>query len=298
MVNAMEPPAYQREVKQLQDGREDIANHYAIDIESSTQSPVNVLQAENILSKLDISAANQCFEIQDTKYRNHNKAATPSAYAPEVIAISSSELLPEVVPDSPSNAAPQVILSNEPWSGKMEVQEEKIIYNSDKILLSGGHKSSLDNKMLSPEQNTSATIPVKTSKWYTMKRYRIILLAVVVIILCLVGIGAWIGSQKSKHKIEAPHKSNFLRTTPSGMAATQWLDLDGIRHYRVYFQDRRNAILESAWDSNSTGWRVSEVANPDLKVQNQSSLGAAAGWPHANYSWTHVRPFIDPNSPH
>jgi hypothetical protein len=154
----------------------------------------------------------------------------------------------------------------------MEVQEEKIIYNGDKILLSGGHKSSLDDMMLSPERNTSATTPVKTSKWYTTKQYRIIFLIAVVIILCLVGIGAWIGSQKGKHRIETPHKSNLLRITPSGMAATQWLDLDGIRNYRVYFQDQRNAILESVWDSNSTGWRVSEVANPDLKVQNQIAV--------------------------
>jgi hypothetical protein len=87
---------------------------------------------------------------------------------------------------------------------------------------------------------------------------------------------------------KAATNMDAITSMASGMAATQWLDLESIRHYRVYFLDRRNAILESAWDSNSTEWKTSVVASPDLKVQNRSSLGAAVGWPHANHSWTHV----------
>jgi hypothetical protein len=165
---------------------------------------------------------------------------------------------------------------------KEDVQEEKIVYNDDKIHPSGGAKSSFAEKILSPEDNKTPQCAGK-ERYVVLKEKLsspIILLGSVVIIWCVAGISTWsrVKENRNRTSAEAAIKTNTMSSMASGMAAMQWLDLEGKIHYRMYFQDPTKAILESAWDSNSTGWKVSVVANPDLKVQNRSSLLYSRYW--------------------
>ncbi|KAL8879575.1 MAG: hypothetical protein Q9192_008205, partial [Flavoplaca navasiana] len=79
------------------------------------------------------------------------------------------------------------------------------------------------------------------------------------------------------------------RYTNTGLAALQWTDLNRTLHKRVYYQDAMNKLRESAWDNSTasrTPWRINTISNA---VKPGTPLAAAAGYPHANYSFSPVK---------
>lgn len=200
------------------------------------------------------------------------------------VATSPSELAPEVLL-SPSDYSPE--LSQDMIFGKEIIRtvDEKMIHVQgldDKVLHAGGRTNSFDEKIVREESDylVGRKIP-----WYAQKRYRLLVVGAFIILLCLAGSTAWLGvrSRRNANRIST---KEIPATT--GLAATQWSDREGVKHYRVYFQDEKNAILESAWDSNSTGWTVSTVAGAEMGVRRNTPIGVMNGWPHANYTFTHV----------
>jgi hypothetical protein len=47
----------------------------------------------------------------------------------------------------------------------------------------------------------------------------------------------------------------------SSIASVNWLDATGATHYRVYFQDTNNSLIQSAWDSQNATWVASQILN-------------------------------------
>jgi hypothetical protein len=222
--------------------------------------------------KLEIPGAKPWTTTETKVGANTNHAVvTPSRYAPEVI----NTDLPEVVPITPSATAPEVRIVDH-LSEKITVQGDKRLGESPPSHAKGKIPPTEAKQVVSQSQ--------QRRKWYLRKGNRVLLAAILLLLICIIAIATWIGVKRARNGLAGGISS----TKASGMAAMQWLDLEGIKHYRVYFQTQQNTILESAWDSNRSDWDVSTVASADLKTQNQSSLGAAAGWPHANYSQVHV----------
>lgn len=75
----------------------------------------------------------------------------------------------------------------------------------------------------------------------------------------------------------------------SKMGSLSYRDEMNVTHYRVYFQDRQGILQESAWDSNSTGWTVTDISDPSVDVQLGTPLACACGYPHAMKNYTFVR---------
>jgi hypothetical protein len=235
-------------------------------------------QSPSSLPRLNIPSYPRWVEIEDVKGKTQHleEVITPARFAPEVI------------PMGYSDSAPQVLRQPDFAAEKLEVQEEKIVYNDDMIHISGGHRNSFDEKIIFAEDKSSSNTAEIPKPWYSSKQKRLLLLGAIIILACIAGVSLWIGVKKRRIRSRELINNGTINSMVSGMAATQWLDLEGQRHYRVFYQDQNNAILESAWESNATSWKASVVANPNLRVQNGSSLTAANGWPHANYTWTHV----------
>jgi hypothetical protein len=47
----------------------------------------------------------------------------------------------------------------------------------------------------------------------------------------------------------------------SSIASVNWVDSFGATHYRVYFQDTNNSLIQSAWDSQNQTWVASQILN-------------------------------------
>jgi hypothetical protein len=214
--------------------------------------------------------------------------------------ISPSNYAPELAFNIDSNSAPEVS-SGHTLNDKMEYQEEKIVQQEDKIVdqeekitITWRERASLEDK----QKTTDSYSPRKSANplLVAWERHPLRVAAAAVIILLLLGILIWIGVKKSTKAADSTlvSKNNDALPSTLGMAALQWSDLAGIKHHRVYFEDTSNAILESAWDSNASKWQTTVVASSELKVQNRSTVAAAAGWPHANHSYTLVRLVPDP----
>lgn len=129
-----------------------------------------------------------------------------------------------------------------------------------------------------------------------------ILLAVVLILITAVAIGGGVGGtmatqdreKSASVPIPSPTPAQAPTTTRSlytntGLAATQWTDLNGTLHKRLYYQDNRNKIRESAWDNSTafdTPWEVNAIGG---SAKPGTPIAAAAGYPHARYNYTLVR---------
>lgn len=84
-----------------------------------------------------------------------------------------------------------------------------------------------------------------------------------------------------------------IKTSPvlhnSKLAALQYVDKQNVTHERVYFQDKAGTLRESAWNSNTTGWTVTDISDPSVDVQLGTPLACACGYPHAMKNYTFVR---------
>ena len=70
----------------------------------------------------------------------------------------------------------------------------------------------------------------------------------------------------------------------------QWTDQNGTLHKRVYYQGKDNKLRESAWDNSTapdTPWQIDTISDP---VKPVTPIAATAGYPHASYNYSLVRP--------
>ena len=114
------------------------------------------------------------------------------------------------------------------------------------------------------------------------------------------GVGGGISARNRRNRensssapAASPSPTPHVKTSPiyenSGLAATQWKDELNITHYRVYFQNSSGIIQQSAWDSNSTDWDLSDITTPSVDAELGTPIASGAGYPHAMKNYTLVR---------
>lgn len=225
-------------------------------------------------------------EIEDTKDAvlcvNNTRSASPATYAPEVRPLTPSGYAPEVV----------TVMRDE----KIEAQEEKIYSPEEKIAT----PFSADDKILSPVTNGDAkeeanhetgTPPQRTIYGLPLRKFYALLgTAFVLLIAIILAVAVSVTEHRSRKQAARTRLNAVPLLKNPSMAASWWEDPPGVDHYKVYYQDESNSIWESAWNSTQKvpQWKHALVADPAMNVQPGSPLGAAAGWPHANYSYTLV----------
>lgn len=179
---------------------------------------------------------------------------------------------------------------------------EKIPSNGDPgklAVATEGYDSQLESCLPAYEERKEAPlppIPAPERKICGLRRRTfIILLSVVVAILIAIAIGGGLGgavatkSKKSKATTTVnPAPSPPLPYANTGLASMLWTDLNGTLHKRLYYQDKSNTIRESSWDNSTavdTAWQVNSISDA---VKPGTPLAAAAGYPHANYTYSLV----------
>ncbi|KAL8991211.1 MAG: hypothetical protein Q9169_007922 [Polycauliona sp. 2 TL-2023] len=148
--------------------------------------------------------------------------------------------------------------------------------------------------------------PEVTPRIFGLKRKTFFYLLLVGLLIILAGaVGGGVGVTRSARAKEESRTSSNLAPPPvptsiivsrpppgryinTGLAALQWIDLDGTLHKNVYYQDRTNKIRESA-SENSTSlrspWQINTISD---SVKSGTPLAAVAGYPHADYDYSPV----------
>lgn len=147
-----------------------------------------------------------------------------------------------------------------------------------------------------PQQDLAPS--TKQHKILGLKRKTFMIILAVVIFLIVAG-GASGGAgetiamrdQKPTTTVSKniPSPTTRLRYANTGLAAMQYTDPNGTLHKRIYYQDKNNTIRESAWDDSTAfdaAWQVNAISDA---VKPNTPIAAAAGYPHASYSYTLVR---------
>lgn len=233
-------------------------------------------------------------EIEDTKDATLGSANTrsesPSMYAPEVRPMTPSCYAPEVV----------MVVRDE----KMEVQEEKIyspeekiarpIYGDDKILSPITKEDGEEQEAKEKLQSEAVTSRRQVVCGLPVRRFYAIFGILTFLVLIVVTVTTSVSVRKHNSRKDAT-RSSLNAVSPlrnPSMAALSWKDQVGVYHHKVYYQDETNSILESAWNSSQdmSIWKQAVVADTTMNVQSGTPLAAAAGWPHANYTYTLVSP--------
>jgi hypothetical protein len=207
------------------------------------------------------------------------------------------------VTDSSSGASPMT-KSNAEYS-TLEVDHDRWLESqrsAPEAVHNPGEEKIIAEPHVWPIVNETATDPESKNRLICGLQPRTfwIISVISLFLLLAAAVGGGVGGSLAakKHRNHRPASTPSATTGPTkirpvyqntGLAAMQWVDLDGINHYRVYYQDASNAVQESAWDSNDTSWQVSQVSDPTFKVKPGTPIAAAAGYPHANHSYTLVR---------
>lgn len=136
--------------------------------------------------------------------------------------------------------------------------------------------------------------PTKERKIFGLRRQTCFILSIMVLALIIAGaIGGGVGGAivaRNRNKNAAPTATTTIQVGCAniGLAAMLWTDLNGTLHKRIYYQDNKDKIRESAWENNTsfnTAWNVnaiSDVAKPCTPI------AAVAGYPHASYNYSLV----------
>lgn len=198
--------------------------------------------------------------------------------------------------ENDSNAAP--IPVQDPKSEKIvsyngaalivgqDPKNEKIIIHSDAGKLAVAASLYITQAEPSP--------PTKDRKILGLKRKTFFTLSIMVLVLIIAGaIGGGVGgaiAARNRNKNAAPTATTAIQVgcANTGLAAMLWTDLNGTLHKRLYYQDNKDMIRESAWENNTsfnTAWHIyaiSDVARPCTPI------AAVAGYPHASYNYSVV----------
>lgn len=133
-------------------------------------------------------------------------------------------------------------------------------------------------------------------KIFGLRRKTFLILSLLVLVLIIAGavgggVGGAIAARNRNKTTNVPKASTAIQVkyANTGMAAMQWTDLNGILHKRLYYQDNKDKIRESAWDNSTspnTAWKINAISDA---VKPGTPIGAAAGYPHASYNYSLVR---------
>lgn len=178
-------------------------------------------------------------------------------------------------PQSNGELAPIAVLSG----------EEKITtYDDGKIIdFTDGRKHlAVIPALMSQPIHESITPTTKIIGLQRKTFIRLLFMLLVIILGSAIG-GGVVGSravrQKNKNKAE-----RLPQAAPSTVQT-----LNHTLHKTVYYQDAMNKLRESAWDNSTaprTLWRINTISNA---VKPGTPLAAAAGYPHADYSFSPVK---------
>ncbi|KAK3723043.1 hypothetical protein LTR37_002189 [Vermiconidia calcicola] len=123
-------------------------------------------------------------------------------------------------------------------------------------------------------------------------------LAVSVVIAALVGgtVGGMLSRQHQNNtgtSVSTSTNVTHIKSSPilqdSKMTSLYYVDKHNITHYRVYFQNKTGILQESAWNSSTTGWTVTDISDSSVDVQMGTPLACADGYPHAMKNYTMVK---------
>lgn len=135
---------------------------------------------------------------------------------------------------------------------------------------------------------------LKERKIFGLRRKTFFILSLIFLVLIIAGaVGGGVGgtiAARNRNKNAAPKAPTAIQVgcANAGLAAMLWTDLNGTLHKRLYYQDSKGKIRESAWDNSTsfnTAWNVnaiSDVAKPCTPI------AAVAGYPHASYNYSLV----------
>ncbi|KAF2108890.1 hypothetical protein BDV96DRAFT_652495 [Lophiotrema nucula] len=129
-----------------------------------------------------------------------------------------------------------------------------------------------------------------------------ILLGVAIFVVIAAAVGGGVGGalanrNKDKKNEQTPLENPNIpstasprnKTSPvyqnSSLAAVQWVDQEDVNHYHVFYQYKDKRIVESAWNSTSNGWTVSNVTDDGTDVKLGTGVSATGGYPNKNTSW-------------
>jgi hypothetical protein len=203
---------------------------------------------------------------------------------------SPSDTAPEVILTSPSSHAPQLVDSYPFKHSYVHHGEDKIL--SDRQYAEGKILSSAPNITNGVQAvHTGGLEVVNTSRNQhsrrISKRQSVAASLLITLVLVVVAVGTWIGVRKHGKEPSNRQLAQF-DSNATGMAALYWMTPTGDKHYGVYYQNTSGTIMELAYDSVNATWKSDEVTNLTHQTRPGTSLAAAAGWPHANYSYTLV----------
>lgn len=145
------------------------------------------------------------------------------------------------------------------------------------------------------ETQAQSSPPTMDRKIFGLRRMTFFILSIMVLVLIIAGaIGGGVGGAivaRNRNKNAAPTATTAIQMgcANTGLAAMLWTDLNGTFHKRLYYQDNKGKIRESAWENNTsfdTAWHIyaiSDVAKPCTPI------AAVAGYPHASYNYSVVQ---------
>lgn len=220
----------------------------------------------------------------DTKGEKPKLDSTGDLFSP-------SNNAPELIPASPSTYAPQVVDDYPFKHAYIHHGEDKILsaiqYPEEKILSPASHVNN-GIQVVDTDGLEVVNSPTNEPRRRLSKRQSIGICVLVTIIIVVVSVGAWIGVRKHGRANKSALQSNIAGSNATGMAALYWMNADGDKHYGVYYQNASGTVMELSYDSINGTWKTDEVTNSTHNIRPGTSLAAAAGWPHANYSYTLV----------
>lgn len=186
-------------------------------------------------------------------------------------------------PENETNAK-YIGFSNAALIVGQDLTNEKIVVHND-----GKRAAAYD-----PQNELSP--PVEERKIFGLRRKTFLILSLLVLFLITAGtvgggVGGALAARNRNKTATVPKASTAVRVeyANTGMAAMLWTDLNGTLHKRLYYQDDKDKIRESAWDNTTSfnaAWKINAISDA---VKPGTPIGAVAGYPHANYSYALVR---------
>ncbi len=181
--------------------------------------------------------------------------------------------------ENDGNAAPIVY---------QDPKDEKIICYND------AGKQAVAANPYNTQSEPSPSTPER--KVFGLRRKTFFIFSLVVLVLIIAGavgggVGGTIATRNRKQTATVPQAPTTTRGgyANTGLAAMLWTDLNGTLHKRLYYQDNKDKIRESAWDNSTafdTAWEINAISDA---AKPGTPIAAVAGYPHASYNYSLVR---------
>lgn len=166
-------------------------------------------------------------------------------------------------------------------------KNEKIVIHND------AGKLVVADSLYNAQAESSQRIP-KERKIFGLRRKTFFILSLMVVVLIIAAaVGGGVGGTiavRNRNKNAAPKAPTAIQVgcANTGLAAMQWTDLNGTLHKRLYYQDNKARIRESAWENSTsfnTAWNINVISDV---AKSCTPIAAVAGYPHASYNYSLV----------